>query len=147
MCVVTNFTSECRGFLCAVSGSEMSCSNSSAPQDAVTGSGEHGVSGLERSRPEALWRGSPWGCPSTIGALPVLRRIRVGFFVGGEGVDLGLGSQVLRNDVAFFEAVRSQISKVEGVDREGPDNAAALDTAIKQIVSEAMSGAGVIDLY
>ena len=91
MYVVTNFTSECRGFLCAVSGSEMSCSDFSTPQDAVTGSREHGVSGVEKSRPEVLWRGSPRGCPSTIGALPVLRRIRAGFFVGGEGVDLGLG--------------------------------------------------------
>ena len=53
----------------------------------------------------------------------------------------------VRNDVAFFEAVRGQISKIEGADREGTDPSAALDTAIKQIVSEAMSGTGVIDIY
>lgn len=53
----------------------------------------------------------------------------------------------IRDDVAFFEAVRSQIGKVEGVDRESGDPNAALDTAIRQIVSEAMSGTGVIDIY
>ena len=53
----------------------------------------------------------------------------------------------IRNDVAFFEAVRGQIAKIEGTDREGVDASVTLDTAIKQIVSEAMSGAGVIDIY
>jgi type I restriction enzyme R subunit len=53
----------------------------------------------------------------------------------------------IRNDVAFFETVRSQISKIEGVDREGSDPSAALDTAIRQIVSDAMTGTGVIDIY
>ncbi len=54
---------------------------------------------------------------------------------------------LIRNDVAFFEALRGQIAKVEGSDREGVDTSALLDTAIKQIVSEAMSGTGVIDIY
>lgn len=53
----------------------------------------------------------------------------------------------VRSDVAFFEAVRSQISKIEGVDREGGDPTAELDTAIRQIISEAMTGTGVIDIY
>lgn len=53
----------------------------------------------------------------------------------------------IRDDVAYFEAVRSQISKIEGADRQGVDSSAALDTAIKQIVSEAMTGTGVIDIY
>ena len=53
----------------------------------------------------------------------------------------------VRSDVAFFEALRGQISKIEGIDREGADTGAALDTAIRQIVSEAMSGEGVIDIY
>lgn len=53
----------------------------------------------------------------------------------------------IRGDVAFFEAVRGQIAKVEGSDREGVDSSAVLDTAIKQIISEAMSGTGVIDIY
>jgi type I restriction enzyme R subunit len=53
----------------------------------------------------------------------------------------------LRDDIAFFEAVRSQIAKIEGSDRAEGDPNAVLDTAIKQIVSEAMSGEGVIDIY
>ena len=53
----------------------------------------------------------------------------------------------IRDDVAFFEAVRSQIGKIEGADREGVGPNAALDTAIRQIVSEAMTGVGVIDIY
>ena len=53
----------------------------------------------------------------------------------------------IRDDVAFFEAVRSQVSKLEGSDREGSDPSAVLDTALKQIVSDAMTGTGVIDIY
>ena len=53
----------------------------------------------------------------------------------------------IRDDVAFFEAVRAQIGKIEGSDREGGDPNAALDTAIRQILSEAMTGTGVIDIY
>lgn len=53
----------------------------------------------------------------------------------------------IRDHVAFFEAVRSQIAKIEGVDREGSDPNAAMDTAIQQIISSAMSGTGVIDIY
>jgi type I restriction enzyme R subunit len=56
-------------------------------------------------------------------------------------------AMAIRDDVAFFEALRAQIAKIEGVDREGGDTDAALDTAIKQIVSEAMTGVGVIDIY
>ncbi len=53
----------------------------------------------------------------------------------------------LREDVAFIEAVRASIAKIEGADREGPDQGAELDVAIKQIVSEHISGTGVIDIY
>ena len=53
----------------------------------------------------------------------------------------------IRDDVAFFDAVRAQIAKAEGTDREGTNAGAELDTAIKQIVSDAMSGTGVIDIY
>ncbi|MHB0927383.1 MAG: type I restriction endonuclease subunit R [Candidatus Nanopelagicales bacterium] len=52
----------------------------------------------------------------------------------------------LKGDVAFFEAVRAQIAKVESSGR-GAATDAELDTAIRQIVSEAMSGTGVIDIY
>ena len=53
----------------------------------------------------------------------------------------------IREDVAFIEAVRGSIAKIEGADREGPDQDAELDVAIKQIVSEHISGTGVIDIY
>ena len=53
----------------------------------------------------------------------------------------------MREDIAFIEAVRASIVKIEGTDREGPDQDAELDVAIKQIVSEHISGTGVIDIY
>lgn len=56
------------------------------------------------------------------------------------------GVAPLRSDVAFFDAVRAQIAKIEGPDRR-IDPGVEVDTAIKQIVSEATSGAGVIDIY
>lgn len=65
MCVVTDFTSDCRGLLCAVSGSAMGLSSFSTPQAAVTGRREQVVGGVAKSRREALWRVSPgasWPC-------------------------------------------------------------------------------------
>jgi type I restriction enzyme R subunit len=53
----------------------------------------------------------------------------------------------IREDVAFIEAVRASIVKIEGTDREGVDPNAELDVAVKQIVSEHISGSGVIDIY
>jgi type I restriction enzyme, R subunit len=53
----------------------------------------------------------------------------------------------IREDVAFIEAVRASIVKIEGADREGVGAEAELDVAIKQIVSQHISGAGVIDIY
>jgi type I restriction enzyme R subunit len=53
----------------------------------------------------------------------------------------------LREDVAFVEAVRGSIVKIEGTDREGADPEAELDVAVKQIVSQHVSGTGVIDIY
>lgn len=53
----------------------------------------------------------------------------------------------MREDIAFIEAARASIVKIEGTDREGPDQDAELDVAIKQIVSEHISGTGVIDIY
>lgn len=91
MCVVTNFTSDCRGLLCAVSGSAMGSTSFSTPQAAVTGSRKQVVWGVEKSRREGLWRGSPWATPPQLALCWVLRRIRVGFLVGGEGLDLGFG--------------------------------------------------------
>jgi len=53
----------------------------------------------------------------------------------------------IREDVAFIEAVRASIAKIEGADREGADIEAEIDVAVKQIVSEHISGTGVIDIY
>lgn len=53
----------------------------------------------------------------------------------------------IRDDVAFFDAVKSSIAKIEGADRASGDPDAALDLAVKQIVSEHISGSGVIDIY
>ncbi len=56
-------------------------------------------------------------------------------------------ASAIRDDVAFFDAVRGQISKIEGPDRPGPGSDSEIEAAIKQIVSEATSGAGVVDIY
>jgi type I restriction enzyme R subunit len=53
----------------------------------------------------------------------------------------------IRDDVAFFDAVRQSIAKIEGADRPSADDDAALDTAVRQIVSHHMAGSGVIDIY
>lgn len=53
----------------------------------------------------------------------------------------------IREDVAFIEAVRASIVKIEGTDREGVDAQAELDVAVKQIVSEHIAGTGVLDIY
>jgi type I restriction enzyme R subunit len=52
----------------------------------------------------------------------------------------------IRDDVAFFDAVRQSIAKIEAVDRDS-DGEAVLDTAVRQIISEHMSGTGVIDIF
>ena len=50
------------------------------------------------------------------------------------------------DDVAFFDAVRGQIAKLE-TDAHTSESDAALDTAIRQIISEHVAGSGVIDLF
>ncbi|GAA4411352.1 type I restriction endonuclease subunit R [Fodinibacter luteus] len=52
----------------------------------------------------------------------------------------------LRDDVAFFDAVRQSIAKIEAADRD-PNGDAALDTAVRQIISAHMTGTGVIDIF
>lgn len=52
----------------------------------------------------------------------------------------------IRDDVAFFDAVRQSIAKIEGVERT-PDGDAVLDTAVRQIISQHMAGSGVIDIF
>lgn len=53
----------------------------------------------------------------------------------------------IRDDVAFFDAVRAAIAKIENAGRGATDAGAELDTAIRQIVSENMTGTGVVDIY
>ncbi len=53
----------------------------------------------------------------------------------------------IREDVAFFEAVRGQVAKVEGADRGSAAPNAEIDAAVQQIVSEHVSGTGVLDIY
>lgn len=53
----------------------------------------------------------------------------------------------IQKDVAFFESVRAQISKMELKDTEGANRNGLAESAIKQIISEAMNGGGVIDIY
>lgn len=50
------------------------------------------------------------------------------------------------DDIAFFDAVRGQIAKLE-TDARTSEADAAMDTAVRQIVSEHMTGSGVIDLF
>ena len=61
MCVVTSVASDCRGLLCAVSGSAMGSSSFSTPQAAITGSREQVVSGVAKSRREDGVEGQPRG--------------------------------------------------------------------------------------
>lgn len=55
-------------------------------------------------------------------------------------------AQAIVDDIAFFDTVRGQIAKLE-TDGRNSEADAAMDTAIRQIVSEHMSGSGVIDLF
>ncbi|SPT53266.1 Type-1 restriction enzyme R protein [Actinomyces bovis] len=56
-------------------------------------------------------------------------------------------ASAIRDDVAFFDAVRTAIAKTENAGRGATDAGVELDTAIRQIVSENMTGTGVIDIY
>jgi len=55
-------------------------------------------------------------------------------------------AKALVDDVAFFDAVRGQIAKLE-TDAHASESDAAIETAIRQIISEHVSGSGVIDLF
>lgn len=51
----------------------------------------------------------------------------------------------IRDDVAFFDGVRQSIAKIESTDSESSGD--AMDTAIRQIVSQHVAGSGVIDIF
>ncbi len=51
------------------------------------------------------------------------------------------------NDVNLFSAVYGQVAKTERTDSDGEDRDEALDTALKQLVSEAVAADGVVDVF
>lgn len=53
----------------------------------------------------------------------------------------------ITEDVNFFAAVYGQVSKTERTTEDGDDRDEALDTALRQLVSEAISAEGVIDVF
>jgi type I restriction enzyme, R subunit len=53
----------------------------------------------------------------------------------------------IRDDVAFFQAVRTSLTKLEAGDRTTAASMPDVDSAIRQVVSKAITGEGVIDLY
>jgi type I restriction enzyme R subunit len=53
----------------------------------------------------------------------------------------------LTNDVNLFAAVYGQVAKTDRTDDDGEDRDEALDTALKQLVSQAVSSDGVVDVF
>jgi type I restriction enzyme, R subunit len=53
----------------------------------------------------------------------------------------------ITNDVNLFAAVYGQVAKTERTASDGDDRDEALDTALKQLVSEAVAADGVIDVF
>jgi len=53
----------------------------------------------------------------------------------------------ITNDVNLFAAVYEQVAKTDRTASDGDDRDEALDTALKQLVSEAVAGDGVIDVF
>jgi type I restriction enzyme R subunit len=53
----------------------------------------------------------------------------------------------ITNDVHLFAAVYGQVVKTERTTSDGDDRDEALDTALKQLVSQAVSADGVIDIF
>ncbi len=53
----------------------------------------------------------------------------------------------ITNDVNLFSAVYGQVAKTERTASNGDDRDEALDTALKQLVSEAVAADGVIDVF
>lgn len=54
-------------------------------------------------------------------------------------------ARAIRDEVAFFDAVRESIARIEAVDKQASGD--LLDTAIRQIVSNHMAGSGVVDIF
>ena len=52
-----------------------------------------------------------------------------------------------RDDLAFFQAVAVELRRARAEDRPGLTDDVELETAIRQVVSDAVTAAGVIDIY
>jgi type I restriction enzyme R subunit len=52
-----------------------------------------------------------------------------------------------RDDLAFFQAVAVELRRARAADRAGSEDDAELETAIRQVISDAVTPAGVIDIY
>jgi type I restriction enzyme R subunit len=52
-----------------------------------------------------------------------------------------------RDDLAFFQAVAVNVRRLRADDRVGVSDDAELETALRQVVSDAVTSAGVIDIY
>ena len=52
-----------------------------------------------------------------------------------------------RDDLAFFQAVAVNVRRLRAEDRAGPSDDVELETALRQVVSDAVTSAGVIDIY
>jgi type I restriction enzyme R subunit len=52
-----------------------------------------------------------------------------------------------RDDLSFLQAVAVELRRARAEDRPGSDDNVELETAIRQVVSDAVTAAGVIDIY
>ena len=52
-----------------------------------------------------------------------------------------------RHDLAFFQAVAVELRRARAEDRATSDDQVELETAIRQVISDAVTSAGVIDIY
>jgi type I restriction enzyme R subunit len=53
----------------------------------------------------------------------------------------------VRDDVGFFQDVRNQIRKLDGLGGDGERSGEDVETAIAQILSQAVASTGVVDIY
>jgi type I restriction enzyme R subunit len=75
-----------------------------------------------------------------------LRHVRVatqGFTLAVSSPDAGPH----RDDLAFFQAVAIELRRARAADRDASDDDVELETALRQVVSDAVTSAGVIDIY
>ncbi len=52
-----------------------------------------------------------------------------------------------RDDLAFFQAVAVELRRARAEDRTGVSDSVELETALRQVVSDAVTSSGVIDIY